>query len=226
MLARVSDEEAIEKARGGELGRAPGPGVVVYAAVVGLAGAVPVPLLDGVLTELARGAAVRRVAARHGVTLTPGARAVLSEGAGPSSTRGRLLRTAFASALAPFRVATRVQDASSTIVTAVLLDRFLRRAERAAGAALTEAEAKRVRAAIERASTDAGFDALRTVPLGVFDVVRDAFKVAIRKDPERRSVIERFVDALLDGAADAPSELVERLAVHFDQALAEEGGST
>src|SRR3972149_2108562 len=47
--------------------RAAGPGMAIYAAAAGLATAVPVPFVDGVLAGLARGAAMRRTAARRGV---------------------------------------------------------------------------------------------------------------------------------------------------------------
>lgn len=202
--------------------------VTVYAAVAGLASAVPVPLLDTVLSELARGAAMRRVAKRHGVVLTPDARAVL---AGPgavhatSTERGRMLKSALATVLAPFRIAARIEDAVGTLLSAVLLDYFLRKPERPRGAALTEAEARRVRAAIERAIADSGFDALKTIPLGLVRVIRRAFDALLSPDAESRSPLERFVDALLDGLADAPDELVDTLIHNFDEALARDGGT-
>lgn len=221
-------EVAIERPRGAPLAQQAGVSVTVYATVAGLAGAVPVPLLDAVLSELARGAAMRRVAKRHGVILTPDARAIL---AGPGSVhatsteRGRMLKSALASFLAPFRIAARVEDAVGTLLAAILLDYFLRRPGRPRGAALSETEARRVRAAIERAIGDAGFDALKTIPLGIWKVVRRGFDALLTPDAEARSPLERFVDAVLDGLADAPDELVDGLIHSFDEALAEDGGT-
>ena len=109
------------------LARHAGASVTVYAAVTGLAGAIPVPMLDSVFSELARGAAMRRVARRHGVSLTPDARSVLS---GPgtvratSTDRGRLLKSAIGSVLAPFRIASRLEDAFGTLFSAIVLDHF------------------------------------------------------------------------------------------------------
>lgn len=226
-LKGTDEPRAIERPPSAPLAQQAGASVTVYAAVAGLAAAVPVPLLDGVLSELARGAAMRRVAKRHGVILTPDARAVL---AGPgavhatSTERGRMLKSALASFLAPFRIAARVEDAVGTLLAAVLLDYFLRRADRPRGAALTEAEARRVREAIERSIAAAGFDALKTIPLGLFHVFRRGFEALLTPDEaEARSPLERFVDAVLDGLADAPNELVDGLIHSFDDALAEGG---
>jgi len=218
-----------ERARvGTPLARQAGASVSVYAAVTGLAGAVPVPMLDSVLSELSRGAAMRRVAKRHGVTLTPDARSILSAPGSihaTSTERGQLLKAAIGSVLAPFRVAARIEDAFGTLFAAVLLDHFLRRPDRPPRAALTAAEARRVRSATEKAIGEAGFDAIKSVPAGVFKIIRRAFDVLLDADPEGRSPIERFVDALLDGLADAPDDLVDTLTLHFDLAMAQEVGT-
>jgi hypothetical protein len=225
----VSGESTeVQRRPGTPLARQAGASVSVYAAITGLAGAVPVPMLDGVLSELSRGAAMRRVAKRHGVALTPDARAVL---AGPgtvhatSTERGRMLKAALASLLAPFRLAARLEDAIGTLFAAILLDHFLRRADRPDGVTLTEAEARRVRSATEVAIGAAGFDAIKTIPLGLWAILKEAFDALLAPDPEGRSPIERFVDAVLDGLADAPNDLVDTLTLHFDEALAREGGT-
>ncbi|GAB5541601.1 MAG: hypothetical protein SangKO_013610 [Sandaracinaceae bacterium] len=222
------DTGALEERRATPLARQAGASTAVYAMVTGLAGAVPIPMLDGLLSELSRGAAMRRVARRHGVALTPGARAILS---GPgmlkatSSERGRLLKAAVASFVAPFRVAARAEDALGTLSAAIMLDHFLRKPGRPSGAALTEAEAHRIRAAMDGAVADAGIDALRTVPFGLWGIFRRGFDAIVQADQEGRSVVERFVDAILDGLADAPNDLVDTLTHHFDQVL-ERGGGT
>src|SRR5690606_4911779 len=96
--------EAVPDAASGELvretpralARPATGGVVVYAAVAGAASVVPVPFVDAFLAKLARGSAMRRVAARRGVRLTPEGRAVLAR-PGLSSPLGsapaRLLRS-------------------------------------------------------------------------------------------------------------------------------------
>jgi hypothetical protein len=182
-----------------------------------------VPLLDGVLSELARGAALRRVALRHGVTLTPPARSILA-GTGAtrvtSTGRARLLKAAVSSAVAPFRIASRLEDAAGTLFGAALLDRYLTRRRKTGP--ITRAEAEDLRDAMEEAVVATGFDALREVPLGVFDVIRDAVTAAVARDREGRSRLEVLVDALLDGAAEAPDDLLGRLGAHFDDAMPKE----
>lgn len=218
------DSTAVPKRRAATpLARQAGASVTVYATITGLAGAVPVPMLDSVLSELSRGAAMRRVAKRHGVTLTPDARAVLASPGtvrATSTERGRLLKAALSSLLAPFRIAARLEDAVGTLFAAVLLDHFLRRSDRPDGATLTEAEARQVRAATELAISGAGFDALKSAPLGLWAILKDALDALMRPDPEGRSPLERFVDEVLDGLADAPNDLVDTLTLHFDEALA------
>lgn len=223
--------EAVEARAGTPLARQAGASVSVYAVVTGLAGAVPVPMLDSVLSELSRGAAMRRVARRHGVALSSEARAILSSPGSvhaTSSERGRLLKTALSSMLAPFRVAARIEDAFGTLFAAVLLDHFLRKSSRPAGAALTADEARPVRSATETAIAEAGFDALKTIPVGLYRIVRRSFEALGRPDREQRTLVERFMDSLLDGLADAPDDLVDTLTHHFDLAMAAtppEGGT-
>src|SRR5690606_25929324 len=88
---RMARSEA--KDEEGTLGPARGAGVMVYAAASGLLTSVPVPFLDSLLGGLARGAALRRIAGRHGVRLTREARDVLAapRGAGAGATAGRAL---------------------------------------------------------------------------------------------------------------------------------------
>ena len=66
---------------------------------------------------------------------------------------------------------------------------------------------------------------IRTVPLGLIGIVRRGFDAMISRDEEGRSPVERFVDAVLDGLADAPNDLVDTLTHHFDEALVREDGT-
>ena len=195
---------------------------LVYAAATGVAGAIPIPFVDAVLSELARGSAMRRVAGRHGLSLSPEARAVLSMGgtvAATSSGRARMLKAAISSAFAPFRIAARMEDAFGTLLAAVMFDRYLAKRTDDAASPLGEDEAIRWRRAMERAVTESGFDAVRTLPLGVLYVFRDAFRAAWNADQEGRNMLERFVDALLDGAADAPEDFFSNLEEHLVREL-------
>jgi len=204
---------------------APSSGIVMYAAAAGLASIVPVPFLDGLLTGVARGSAVRRIAARRGVRLSHEARKTL---AGVSMTRptgtgtARLLRMALSRALSPIRIASRLEDATATVLSSLLLDHYLVTEERRIGSPLEDREARRIRTAMENAFAASGLESLKAVPLGALDIIVRAAKAALAIDAEDRGPVERFVDALLDAAADAPSDWLERLRVLFDEALAHE----
>lgn len=200
-------------------------GAAVYAAAAGVVSAVPVPFLDGLLGGIARGSAMRRVASRRGVRLSREARKVLSHvslsrstGTGPA----RLLRAALSRALAPVRIASRVEEAGATFLAALVFDHYLASSPRRVGAPVGEAEALRVRAAMEAAFVDGGLEALRSVPLGVLEGVFRAGKDSLQPDLEDRGLVERFVDHLLDGAADAPSDVFQRVCDLFDTAMARE----
>ena len=202
-------------------------GVVVYAAAAGVASIVPVPFVDVMLAKLARGSAMRRVAARRGVRLTPDARVVLAR-PGLSAQLGtapaRLLRTAITRALAPIRIASRIEDATATFLSALMLDHYLATSDRRPGAPLGDREADIVRSAMEQAWADSGLEALRTVPVGIAELFVHAAKATVQLDTEGRGPVERFVDALLDGAADAPDDLMQRMRDHFDAAIAARSG--
>jgi hypothetical protein len=194
------------------------PRVGVYAAAVGLATAVPLPFVDRALSGLARGAALRRVAKRRGVRLSRGARDILSGGRAAGDAKARWLRSAIASAFAPVRIASRVDDAVSMWSAAVLLDHHLASAERPACSALSAHEAERVRCAMDSAAVDAVLESLRVAPGGIAKAVADAFRAAAALDHEDRSPLERAVDTFLDAAADSPDAVIDRLKTAFDRA--------
>lgn len=202
-------------------------GIAIYAAVAGAASVVPIPVLDATLAKLARGSAMRRVAARHGVRLTPEARVVLARPGLASqlaTTPARLLRTAVTRALAPIRVASRIEDALATFLSALMLDHYLSTSDRRVGSPVGEREATIVRAAMEHAWADSGLEALRTIPVGIVQLVVHAAKATVQLDTEGRGPVERFVDALLDGAANAPDDLLQQMRDHFDAAIMARGG--
>ena len=204
------------------LARASTGGAAVYAAAAGAVSAVPVPFLDGILGGIARGSAMRRVASRRGVRLSREARKVLSQvslsrstGTGPA----RFLRAALSRALAPIRIASRMEEAGATFLAALVFDHYLQTSQRRPGAPVGEAEALRIRAAMEQAFVDGGLEALRSVPMGALETLYHAGRDSLQPDLEDRGFVERFVDHVLDGAADAPSDVFQRMCDLFDAAM-------
>jgi len=204
------------------LARSATSGAVVYATAAGVLSAVPVPFLDGMLAGVARGSAVRRVASRRGVRVTRGARAVLSQVGltrHTSSGGARFLRAALSRALAPIRIASRLESGVASFFTVVLLEHYLRTSDRRAGMPIDELEAERLRRAMEAALAESGLEALRSVPLGALDLFAKSARAAVGVDVEDRGPIERLIDGMLDGLADAPSDVIDRLTELFDAAL-------
>jgi hypothetical protein len=195
------------------------PRLAVYATAAGLATAVPLPLLDRALSGLARGAALRHVASRHGVRLTREARQMLVSELTGGNKKMRLARAALVHLTAPLRIASRVDDALSTWSAAVLLDHYLVTRPRAPHAALGGAEARAVKDAIDSAEVHGVLASLRAAPSALGRSVVDAVKSAGQLDLEDRTPLERVFDTLLDRAADAPEEIGVRLRAAFDHAF-------
>lgn len=209
--------EAVPPAREG------GRGMAIYAAAAGLATAVPVPFLDAMLAGLARGAAMRRTAARRGVRMSPAARKLLARSGWTPATGSlpvRVARGVVSRAFAPVRMTARAEDALATLAAAILLDHHLASPNRAPGAPLDEPEARRIRAAIDEAIAKGAVDSLLAAPRGFWQTLSRAVRAVGQDDVEGRNVIERAVDALLDGVADAPGDVTARLCARFDALLA------
>lgn len=196
----------------------------VFAAAASALGSVPVPLVDGWLTGVARGSSLRRIAKRHGVLLTRAAREELAKVSVIKNTQtaaGKLVRSALTRLISPLRLAGRAEEAFTTFASAMLLDHYLATHDRPSGAPLGITEAERLRQAIEMALARGGFEALRSTPISVLETVVEAARAGVRADDEDRGVVERVVDTVLDRAADAPSEAMRRLSVELDIALRE-----
>lgn len=195
------------------------PRLAVYATAAGLATAVPLPIIDRALSGLARGAALRHVAARHGVRLTHEARVVLTSDEPVLGKKTRLLRATLAHLTAPLRIASRIDDALSTWSSAVLLHHYLVTHPRTPHAALSGSEARAIKRAIDSAEVHGVLASLRAAPSKVGRTVADAVKSVGELDLEDRTPLERVVDTLLDRAADTPEEVGVRLRTAFDHAL-------
>ncbi len=213
MLPSVDDESRNEaNGKPGNVG--------VYAAAAGLAAALPVPFLDALLAEAARGAAMRRVAARHGVRLTREARRALSSpGRLEGGRQARVVRSILSRVLLPIRMANRFEDAIAAFVAASLLDHYLQTSDRRPGSPMAAAEAQRVRRAMDVAALEGVVGALKRTPEGAGHVassLADAFRGG---DVEDRTPVERVIDGFLDILADGPSELASEVKARFDAVL-------
>ncbi|MBK6576521.1 MAG: hypothetical protein IPG17_10040 [Sandaracinaceae bacterium] len=202
--------------------------VGMYAAAAGVMSALPIPFLDTLLASLARGAAMRRVAQRHGVRLEPAARDLLARGDDALRTEKglRVVRSLIGRFVAPLRIWNRAEEALSAFSAAALLDHYLVTADRRPGAPLTEDEARRIQHAMKGAAGKGATDALKGMPMSTFVALKAAVDAARSADPEGRPAVERMVDALLDALADAPEGVTDAIRARFDEALSDGGSVT
>ncbi len=227
MRSREEDpvaERPEDIARGGRTAVAPpSASLAVYASAAGIVGFVPLPLVDELLGDLARGSAMRRVAARHNVSLLPEARELLSKPISRPRKNGRLLRSIVSRLAAPLRIVSRVEDGATAFASARLLDHYLATSERRLGSAIHLEEAKEIRNAMQRALGETVVRAVRDAPASFFRVVADVARGVTKEDDERRTILERMMDTLLDAAAEAPPNVGDELVGRFEEALAARG---
>lgn len=175
---------------------------------------IPLPFLPDRLVLRVRGAIAHDTVARHGLSLTTDARAVLEATGGPDRAMAvkaaEMLITAVLRRLGPLKSAVLVARGLETFALGHLLDRYLARGRSERGARIQAPEARRLRTLIDRALVRALSPNLRpaiaTLP-GPVEDVRDEWT--------------RWTDAALLTSAALPSYLERRLEAAFDQVLAE-----
>ena len=185
-----------------------------YTALGAATGAVPLPWVPSFVAERIRGALVHDLTARHGLTLTPEARAVLIAPFGGDASSGLFAQAA---TFAVTRVLRRfgplaffgpVRTAVGTFVLGHLLERYLDSARPVRSVRIDAEEATRIRRAIDRA---------------MIDVFTAEAKGATDKPPmladDLRDARTQVIDGILTSLASAPRWLVRRLEAAFDEAL-------
>lgn len=206
----------------------PAPSLGVYAAAAAFLSAIPVPLVDGILSDAARGAAFRRVAATHGLRLGEGARRALVGGSTPEKKNRRTLvraaRSMVQRVFIPARLATRLEMASRTLVEARLLDLYLETVPRREGAPLGAREAAKVRASMDEALREGLSGVTGALTTRIVEARGALTGGASRAEAahDDRALLERLVDTLLDLAADLPHEALEPIKARFTEAMARE----
>ena len=213
----VEESEGIASRRTEALGRPQfgGGRLGTYTMLGAASGIVPLPWVPDAIVRRVRGALVHDLTARHGLSLTPEARAVLIEPSGGDGTKGYVQQgVAFAvtrvlgrfgplGMLGPFRTAL------GTFVLGHLLERYLDTARVARSVRIDVEEARRVRRAIDQALiyalTTEGKGSRENPPFAPEDL---------------RDQTTQIVDGVLISIASAPGWLVRRLDAAFDETLA------
>jgi uncharacterized protein (DUF697 family) len=188
--------------------------MTVYAVAVT---AIPIPFVPDRVLVRVRGAVVHDVAARHGLSLTSDARAVLAEP--DSEARTRLVRAAESVArqilrrLRPFGVLTAASRGIELYALGVLLDRYFSKVRAHGAVRMHLEEARLVRDAIDRSLLRTLSPALRPAPTTLGEGVEDL-----------RDEFTRWIDALLLTSAALPSYLERRLEAAFDEIVEQTPG--
>lgn len=203
-------QSAIDRAGPGKLGS--------YALMGAVVSAVPLPIIPSSMVARVRGALLHEVASRHGLSLTPEARKALSTSKVAFAGRGvvggavEFLVLRVLSRLGPLTLLPPLQSALVTFAIGHLFERYVHTARNATAARVDEVEARRVRAAIDRAlvlslTTSAKLDRLE------------------RGAPEElRDQLTQVTDSALEVVASLPAWVVRRLESAFDAAIAEGAG--
>lgn len=211
----MSDEDITPK-RTEALGRRQlGGGRLGTYTILGAAcGVVPLPWIPDATVRRVRGALVHDLTSRHGLSLTPEARAVLVEPAGSEGPRGFLSQgvtfaiTKVLGRFGPFALIPPVRSALGTFVLGHLLTRYLETARTARSVRIDVEEARRVRRAIDQAMlyalTTEALPSREDAPIPPEDL----------REPN-----EQLVDGVLVSIANMPGWLVRRLEAAFDEVL-------
>jgi len=192
----------------------------VYAAIGASVGAVPLPWLPGSLAKRVRGSLLHDIAVRHGVSLTPEARAALADSAGLDTPRGwveqgvrfvgvRLVARAL-TRFGPIGMVWPLREAVRTFALGHLFDRYLATLRTERAVRIDVEEARHVRRAIDGAFA-------RAVTLAP-EPVEEPTPV-----DDQRDAMTALLDGLFSLAAGVPDRLVRRLDLAFDELVGASG---
>jgi hypothetical protein len=192
--------------------------ISTYATMGVLAGSVPLPWVPDAIARRLRGAMLHDMAARHGLSLTPEARAVLCEPSGMEGPRGVMgqamtfVATKILSRFGPLALVQPVRAGLATFLLGHLFRRYLEntRAERAVR--IDVEEARRVRRAIDQALFHMVTADVRPTPDDAASAPEDL------RDPTTAVVDSGFI-----AAASFPSWLLRRLDAAFDDVYVRAG---
>jgi hypothetical protein len=177
-------------------------------------GSIPLPWVPSVLARRVRGALVQDIVARHGLSLSPGARDAFAEPDRREKSKSvaqeamRFLTTRVLGRLGPMGIFPPVRSGLDTFVLGHLLSRYLV-SRQEASVRIHEEEAIALRRIIDRSL-------VHTLTAGI-----EGHPETFDPPPEDlRDEVTQAVDGVLIATATVPSWLVRRLDAAFDDMLA------
>jgi hypothetical protein len=216
-VASVDEVEGIASRRSEALGRPQfgGSRLGTYTVLGAASGVVPLPWIPDAIVRRIRGALIHDLTARHGLSLTPEARAALIEPPRTERTKSYIQQgvtfaaTRVLGRFGPLAMLGPVRTALGTFVLGHLLERYIETARVARSVRIDVEEATRVRRAIDQALvfalTTEGKGSRENPPLSPDDL---------------RDQTTQIVDGVFISIASAPGWLVRRLEAAFDETLA------
>ncbi|HVH44840.1 MAG TPA: hypothetical protein VM925_20945 [Labilithrix sp.] len=185
-----------------------------YTVLGAMSGVVPLPWVPDAIVRRVRGALVHDLTARHGLSLTPEARAILVEPGGTEGPRSYVKQgvtfavTRVLGRFGPLAMIGPVRTALGTFVLGHLFERYLDTARITRSVRIEVEEARRIRRAIDQALvyalTTEGKGSRENPPFGPEDL---------------RDQTTQIVDGVFISIASAPGWLVRRLDAAFDETL-------
>jgi uncharacterized protein (DUF697 family) len=215
--ASVEEGEGMASRRTESLGRPQfgGSRLGTYTVMGAASGVVPLPWVPDAIVRRVRGALVHDLTARHGLSLTPDARAVLVEPSEAERAKSYIRQgitfavTRVLGRFGPLALLGPVRTALGTFVLGHLLERYLETARAVRSVRIDVDEARRVRRAIDQALvyalTTEGKGSRANPPFAPEDL---------------RDQTTQIVDGIFISIASAPTWLVRRLEAAFDETLA------
>jgi uncharacterized protein (DUF697 family) len=207
MTSRASDVLGRPNFGGGRLG--------TYTVIGAATGVVPLPFVPEIIVRRVRGALIHDLTSRHGLSITPEARALLIAPEAGERARSYVKQgvtfaaTRVLGRLGPLAMLGPVRHALGTFVLGHLLHRYLDGARTARSIRIEIDEARRVRRAMDQALvyalTTEGKGARENPPQPIEDL---------------RDATTQVIDGVLVSIASAPVWLVRRLEAAFDETLA------
>lgn len=206
IASRTSESLGRPQLGGGRLG--------TYTMLGAATGVVPLPWLPEVVARRIRGALVHDLTSRHGVSITPEARAALVE---PEKEKERFRRyfeqgakfalTQLLGRIGPFGIVGPVRSALTTFVLGHLLQRYLDGGRRSRTVRIDYEEARALREAIDAA-----------LVLALTTDAHGRERPAFAPEDLRDSTTQ-VIDGVFITLASAPDWLVRRLDAAFDEVL-------
>lgn len=187
-----------------------GARVGVYTALGALSGVIALPWLPDTVARRVRGALAQDLCSRHGVALTPEARAVLSEPdadvlSGKMGAALRFVALRWLKRFSPLGFLPPVRSAVSTFALGHLMDRYFVRHRKERATRMDVEEAKHLRALVDKAVVEL----LRTD----LQVPRDNVGAA---PEDLRDGVTQLIDGVVIAVASVPDMITRRLDAAFD----------